>query len=216
MSDARPRAVLISTYELGHQPFGLASPAAWLERAGVDVTCLDLSREPFRAEAVHADLVALHLPMHTAARLAVPLIRRIRRLNPDADVCCYGLYAPPNASLLRSLGVRHILGGEFEADLVDVALDAGSRSGTAATGERDGSRGTPRRAAAAATCAGIARSCPSTAGSFGSCPRRWSWPTSRRRHGPGPSTSRSAIRTSSTPWDTHCGSSRASPARVRG
>ena len=29
---------LISTYELGRQPFGLASPAAWLERAGLDVT----------------------------------------------------------------------------------------------------------------------------------------------------------------------------------
>ena len=36
---------LISTYELGRQPFGLASPAAWLMRAGLDVTCHDLSRQ---------------------------------------------------------------------------------------------------------------------------------------------------------------------------
>ena len=122
MTGDRPRAALISTYELGRQPFALASPAAWLERAGVEVTCLDLSREPFRPEVARADLVALHLPMHTAARLAMPVIRRIRRLNPDADLCCYGLYAPPNASVLRSLGVRHILGGEFEADLVGLAL----------------------------------------------------------------------------------------------
>ena len=129
MSGDRPRAVLISTYELGRQPFGLASPAAWLERAGVDVTCVDLSREPFRPAVAAADLVALHLPMHTAARLAMPVIRRIRRLNPGADLCCYGLYAPPNAAVLRSLGVRHILGGEFEADLVDLALDAGSGRG---------------------------------------------------------------------------------------
>ena len=131
MTGDRPRAVLISTYELGRQPFALASPAAWLERAGVDVTCLDLSREPFRPDVAHAELVALHLPMHTAALLALAVIRRIRRLNPDATLCCYGLYAPPNASVLRSLGVRHVLGGEFEADLVDLALDPRRRTGDA-------------------------------------------------------------------------------------
>ena len=37
--------LLISTYELGHQPFGLASPAAWLAEAGADVHCLDLAIE---------------------------------------------------------------------------------------------------------------------------------------------------------------------------
>ena len=31
------RIVLISTYDLGHQPFGLASPAAWLRAEGHDV-----------------------------------------------------------------------------------------------------------------------------------------------------------------------------------
>ena len=35
--------VLVATYELGHQPFGLSSPAAWLARAGHEVLCLDLS-----------------------------------------------------------------------------------------------------------------------------------------------------------------------------
>ena len=39
------KIVLISTYELGRQPFGLASPAAWLRKRGHAVTCLDLSRE---------------------------------------------------------------------------------------------------------------------------------------------------------------------------
>jgi hypothetical protein len=37
--------VLVSTYELGRQPFGLASPAAWLRDAGASVTCVDLSIE---------------------------------------------------------------------------------------------------------------------------------------------------------------------------
>ena len=115
------QTLLISTYELGRQPFGLASPAAWLRNAGVEVTCLDLSREPFRAELASADLIGFHLPMHTATRLAVPVIRRVRQLNPDARVCCYGLYAPLNAEFLRSLGVQNILGGEFEHALVELA-----------------------------------------------------------------------------------------------
>ena len=113
---------LIATYELGRQPFGLASPAAWLRRAGHEVRCCDVSRQSFDADAVErARLVAFHLPMHTATRLAVPLIRRVREINPNAALCAYGLYAPLNAPYLRSLGVRHILGGEFEADLVGIA-----------------------------------------------------------------------------------------------
>ena len=113
--------VLISTYELGRQPFGLASPAAWLAGAGLDVRCVDLSRQPFDPEYAEADLVAFHLPMHTATRLAVPVIARIRRLNPDVELCCYGLYAPLNDGFLRSIGVSHILGVEFEADLLRLA-----------------------------------------------------------------------------------------------
>ena len=115
------RALLVSTYEMGRQPFGLASPAAWLRQAGVDVTCLDLSRQTFRAELASADFVGFHLPMHTATRLAVPVIKRVRELNPSAMLCCYGLYAPLNQEILTALGVEAILGGEFEADLVALA-----------------------------------------------------------------------------------------------
>ncbi len=117
------RVALVATYELGRQPFGLASPAAWLRRAGIDVTCLDLSRQPFDAAVADADLVAFHLPMHTATRLAVPLIAQVRRLNPAVRLCAYGLYAPLNAEFLKSVGVDHLLGGEFEADLVRLAAD---------------------------------------------------------------------------------------------
>ena len=119
-----PRVVLVATYELGRQPFGLASPAAWLREAGIDVTTVDLSRERFRPEAFAADLIAFHLPMHTATRLALPVIRRVRALHPTARLCCYGLYAPLNESVLRRLGVEHILGGEFEQALLEVATGA--------------------------------------------------------------------------------------------
>ncbi|MFZ0818516.1 MAG: CUAEP/CCAEP-tail radical SAM protein [Candidatus Acidiferrales bacterium] len=110
--------VLISTYELGHQPFGLASPAAWLAARGANVACMDLSREDFRENDVHsADLVALYVPMHTATRLAIALLPQIKDLNPRAHICFYGLYAPVNAGFMRRLGAQTILGGEFEAGL---------------------------------------------------------------------------------------------------
>ena len=114
--------LLISTYDLGHQPFGLASPKAWLARDGYSVRCLDLAVEKFSEDAVRqAGVVGFYLPMHTATRLALPLIERVKRINPGAKLVCYGLYAPLNADLLRSLGVENILGGEFEAGLVNVA-----------------------------------------------------------------------------------------------
>jgi radical SAM superfamily enzyme YgiQ (UPF0313 family) len=113
------RVLLISTYDLGRQPFGLASPAAWLRRAGVDVACLDLAKEKLAEAAVReADAIAFFLPMHTATRLALPVIDAVRAANPAARVIAYGLYAPLNERLLRERGVADVLGGEFEEDLV--------------------------------------------------------------------------------------------------
>lgn len=115
------RVLLISTYDLGRQPFGLASPAAWLRRAGAEVRCLDLAVDRLDEGAVRdAELVAFYLPMHTATRLAVRALERVRALNPRAHLCGYGLYAPMNESFLRALGVHTILGGEFEAGLVSL------------------------------------------------------------------------------------------------
>ena len=116
------RVVLISTYELGHQPFGLSSPAAWLIREGHDVVCLDLAVAPLEEAAIRAaDLVAFYLPMHTATRLAIPVIDRVQQLNPRARLACYGLYAPLNADLLHGLGIETVIGGEFEGALVQLA-----------------------------------------------------------------------------------------------
>jgi radical SAM superfamily enzyme YgiQ (UPF0313 family) len=115
------RVVLVSTYDLGRQPFGLASPAAWLRADGHEVTTADLSRECLPTGAVRdADWIAFHLPMHTATRMAVPRIAEVRGLNSHARICCYGLYAPVNNEMLRSLGVTHVIGGEFEGALAEV------------------------------------------------------------------------------------------------
>ena len=110
--------VLVSTYELGRQPFGVASPAAWLRREGCEVTCVDLAVETLSERAfADADLIALYVPMHTATRLATGIVGKIRAINPGAHLCFYGLYAPINADYLRKLGGETILGGEFEEGL---------------------------------------------------------------------------------------------------
>jgi radical SAM superfamily enzyme YgiQ (UPF0313 family) len=125
------RALLISTYELGRQPFGLASPAAWLRREGWDVTCVDVAKEPLRRETIEqADLVGFHLPMHTATRLAGPVIGKVRAINPSVRVCAYGLYAPLNGEWLRTLGVDAVFGGEFEEDLTRYATRTEISTGT--------------------------------------------------------------------------------------
>ena len=120
MAAAGVRAVLVSTYELGRQPFGLASPAAWLREAGAAVECVDLAVEKFDERRFGgAALVAFYLPMHTATRLATAIIPRVQQVNPAAHLCAYGLYASVNAEYLRKLGVDTILGGEFEQGRFD-------------------------------------------------------------------------------------------------
>jgi radical SAM superfamily enzyme YgiQ (UPF0313 family) len=115
------KVVLISTYELGRQPFGLASPAPWLRQAGAAVRCLDAAVASLDKQAIRdADVVAFYVPMHTATRLAAALVPRVIRLNPRAHLCFYGLYAPVNESYLRALGADTILGGEFEAGLASL------------------------------------------------------------------------------------------------
>ncbi len=116
------KIVLISTYELGRQPFGLASPAAWLRKRGHSVECLDLSRVALDEAAVRdAALIAFYVPMHTAARLALNLLETIRSINPHAHIAAYGLYAPLSAESFRARGVASLFGGEFERSLCDLA-----------------------------------------------------------------------------------------------
>jgi radical SAM superfamily enzyme YgiQ (UPF0313 family) len=123
------RVVLISTYELGRQPFGIASPAAWLRRAGAAVRCVDTAVEALDREAVAgAGLLGVYVPMHTATRLALGLLPELRALAPRALIVCFGLYAPLNAELLRERGADACVGGEFEAELVALYRAAEQRS----------------------------------------------------------------------------------------
>jgi radical SAM superfamily enzyme YgiQ (UPF0313 family) len=121
--------LLVSCYELGRQPLGTAWPAAFLERAGFRPAQLDLAVEALDPERVRAArLVAFSVPMHTALRLALDAVARVRALNPAARLCCYGSYAVLNRQHITASGVDHVLGGESEAALVALAeaMDAGT------------------------------------------------------------------------------------------
>jgi len=123
--------LLLSTYELGHQPLAVARPAAHLAGAGHRVRCLDLSLDPLDETLVReADLVGVSVPMHTAARLGVRLAERLRAVNPACHVCFYGLYASLHADNLLGRLADSVIGGEFETPLVALAdrLAAGGRT----------------------------------------------------------------------------------------
>jgi radical SAM superfamily enzyme YgiQ (UPF0313 family) len=128
--------VLISTYDLGHQPFSIAVAAALVGDAGASVCCNDLAVDDLACEdIINADLIALHLPMHTATRLALRVLPRIMELNSAAAKVCYGNYAVMNEAHLRSAGVNFICGGEGEARLAEIctSLMAGMEVGSGDT-----------------------------------------------------------------------------------
>lgn len=115
-----PGAVLlVSCYELGHQPLSLASPLGTLHRAGYTAVAVDTSVDELPDAAIEAaQLVALSVPMHTALRLGTRIADRVRALNPAAHICFYGLYASLNATYLLRAHADSIIGGEFEETLL--------------------------------------------------------------------------------------------------
>jgi hypothetical protein len=115
------RILLVSTYELGHQPLHVASPAAALRARGHDVRAVDVSVQPWDRGLVDwADRVAFSVPMHTAMRMAVPLAASVRSERPGTAVCLYGLYAGMSRELTADIA-EVVFVGEYEPALVQWA-----------------------------------------------------------------------------------------------
>jgi radical SAM superfamily enzyme YgiQ (UPF0313 family) len=111
--------LLISCYELGHQPLAIASAVGFLERAGYSVDVLDASLDGFDSNKVsRATFIGISVPMHTALRLGVRAAELIREINPASHICFYGLYASLNAEFLLEDLADSVIGGEFESPLV--------------------------------------------------------------------------------------------------
>ena len=86
--------VLVSLYDLGHQPLSIASAAALLEDMECDVKIIDLTN--FQSDTtpiINADLILLSVPMHTAARMAINLLPELKTINPNSHFSVFGLYA---------------------------------------------------------------------------------------------------------------------------
>ena len=117
-----PGAVLlISCYELGHRPIGLTRPLRALEAAGFAPDAIDIAVEPLDLEKVaRARFIGISVPMHTALRLGVHLLERIRQLKQDTPykICLYGLYATLNADYLLSHGVDFCIADTDSTQLV--------------------------------------------------------------------------------------------------
>lgn len=112
----RVKILLVSGYEMGHQPLHLASPAARLAAAGHDVRCLDLAVDRLSDTALGwAEAVGISVPMHTAFRIGLEAARRVRRTRPDMPVVMYGLYAGLASG---EPSVDACLAGEYERQLV--------------------------------------------------------------------------------------------------
>jgi radical SAM superfamily enzyme YgiQ (UPF0313 family) len=138
------RVVLVSTYELGHQPLHVASPARALLRAGHDVRCVDLSVDPFDVDLLSwADAMAFSVPMHTAMRLARPVCREVRSRRPDMALCLYGLYAGLDGAEGFAPTADLAIAGEYEPRLVAWvdSLAAGTGGGGPGPGPGDTSGG---------------------------------------------------------------------------
>ena len=113
--------LLISCYELGHRPAGLTRPRRALEAAGFSPDVLDIAVEPLDVEKVaRAQFIGISVPMHTALRLGVHLLQRIREINPDASISMYGLYATLNADYLLSHGVDFCISNTASTELVEL------------------------------------------------------------------------------------------------
>lgn len=113
------RLLLISTYELGHQPLHVASPAARALGAGHDVRAVDVAVESLDDDQIRwAEAVAISVPMHTALRLALGVATRVRSVAPGVPVAFYGLYALVNAAATIGTLADRVIAGEYEDELV--------------------------------------------------------------------------------------------------
>ncbi len=113
--------LLISCYELGHQPFHLGTLMALLHQDGYQPATIDCAVEELTDETIKsARFVAISVPMHTALRLGEQIALRIRAINPAAHICFYGLYALLNADHLLQYAADTAIGGEYEVPLLQL------------------------------------------------------------------------------------------------
>ncbi len=121
------RVVLVSGYELGHQPIHLGGPGAALIAAGHEVRCVDTSVQALDDESIEwAEALAVSVPMHTAMRLAIETAAFVRSRRPELAICFYGLYALVGSERTSGVLADQLIAGEYEAGLLEWVAALGS------------------------------------------------------------------------------------------
>jgi hypothetical protein len=133
------RVLVVSTYELGHQPLSAATAGAALLGAGHEVRCIDVAVDTLaRSDVDWAERVAFSVPMHTAMRLASRVAANIRSARPGLPMCYFGLYAGMGRGLTGTSPEDATIAGEYETGLV--AWASGEDPGPAVQLERSAGR----------------------------------------------------------------------------
>jgi radical SAM superfamily enzyme YgiQ (UPF0313 family) len=115
------KVALVSTYELGLQPIGVAATAANLIDSGIQVEILDVPVEGLREEILaKADFVGISIPMHTALKLGLDVAKKVKQINPTAHVCFFGLYASLSGRHLLEEVADSVVGGEYSYPLINL------------------------------------------------------------------------------------------------
>ena len=110
------KVLVVSTYELGHQPLSVATTTAALLATGHQVRCADMAVGTLSAEDIDwAEGTALSVPMHTAMRLALRVAGTVRARRPGLPLCFFGLYAGTARGLTVTSPSDAVIAGEFEA-----------------------------------------------------------------------------------------------------
>ncbi|MGH8979811.1 MAG: CUAEP/CCAEP-tail radical SAM (seleno)protein [Acidimicrobiales bacterium] len=111
--------LLVSTYELGHQPLSAATTLSALVAAGHEVRCADVALDPLSESDVDwAERVALSVPMHTAMRIALRVADVVRARRPGLPICFFGLYAGVASERTLTSPADAVIAGEYETGVV--------------------------------------------------------------------------------------------------
>src|SRR5579859_808810 len=122
---------LISCYEGGMQPLGVAAASAHLLAAGIETSTIDASLERLPKASINAGLLAFSVPLFDSLKPTLELVRDVRTDGYEGLVVLYGNYAMLNQERLLGRYADAIILGDSEMSLVEIARRVASNEAIA-------------------------------------------------------------------------------------